>query len=185
MTSQGGVRTVALGGRPQPGPMQAIGGTKGTNNEAYNDIFGQIEDLYGASNQSLQDYWNTSILADYTLLPMYRTTAVGLNMRNGYLPNEDVPLQFVYQPADCRILYTPQMIVDETAVWKTVADSVWGGGAGNACVAGGFGVANGTGKHEVHAARKGISYDEMLDSHSVRTDHTQQWYGQGQSKMLI
>lgn len=33
MTQQGGVRTVAMGGRPHAGPMQAVGGVKGVNCE--------------------------------------------------------------------------------------------------------------------------------------------------------
>lgn len=46
------------------------------------------------------------------------------------------------------------MIVDETAVWKTVADSVWGGGARDACIAGGFGVGKGRKTKSDDAATK-------------------------------
>ena len=30
----------------------------------------------------------------------------------------DTPLQFVYQAADCRLFFTPEMITDGTAAWK-------------------------------------------------------------------
>lgn len=179
MINQAGVKTVALGGRPQPGIIQAIGGVKGTNDVGFDYIFGEIAEIYGASNSSLQAAWPNTILNQYTLLPIYRSVVMNLNVRNGYLPGDDTPLQFVYQPADCRILYTPAMIVDETAVWKTVADSVWGGGAGNACVAGGFGARSTKKrgsrtpmKRAAHAAREGIDYDAILESRSVRSENT-------------
>lgn len=173
MTNQGGVKTIALGGRPQPGIIQAIGGTKGANDEDSYGIFSSIDEVLGASNSSLLDEWESTILNQYTLLPFMRSYGISFNVRNAYLPGEDVPLQFVYQPADCRILYTPAMIVDETAVWKTVTDSVWGGGAGNACVAGGFGV-DGNNKtssteardikaRQIHAPRKDTDYRALLD----------------------
>jgi hypothetical protein len=33
----------------------------------------------------------------------------------------------VYEEADCRLYYTPEMTVDATAIWKAVADAQWGG----------------------------------------------------------
>lgn len=173
MTSQGGVKTIALGGRSQPGIMQAIGGTKGANDEDSYGIFSMAFEVLGASNSSLLDEWEPTIFNKYTLLPFERSYGISFNVRNAYLPGDDTPLQFVYQPADCRILYTPAMIVDETAIWKTVADSVWGGGAGNACVAGGFD-ADGTNKtssagtrdvkeRQMHAPRRDTDYHALLD----------------------
>lgn len=183
MINQGGVRTVALGGRPQPGIIQAIGGVKGTNDNPFEIVAEYISEIWEASNSTLQESWMDTVLADYTLLPIYSSTTMVLNVRNGYLPGEDTPLQFVYEPADCRILYTPQMIVDETAVWKTVADSVWGGGNGDACVAGGFGAANGSKQHEVHRARDGVDTRAMLESYSVRSEN--RWKRPGESFMMV
>lgn len=186
MVQQGGVKTIALGGRPGLGnkPIQAIGGVKGSNDYPFEYIFEATAEIWGASNSSLQSQWESSVLNQYTALPLYRSTNVVVNSRNAYRQGDasNTPLQFVYEPADCRILYTPAMVVDETAVWKTVADSVWGGGAGNACVAGGFGVAkgrkirddhatikDGVRKRELHAARKETDYEAILNSFSTET----------------
>ena len=43
------------------------------------------------------------------------------------------PVQFIYEPADCRIWYERQMLYDVTAMWEKVYDVTWGGGA---CVVG-------------------------------------------------
>jgi hypothetical protein len=162
MTQQGGVKTVALGGRPREGIIQAIGGVKGTNDFPFSYIYTAIAEIWGASNASLQNYWETTELADYTALSLYRSTNVVVNARNGYRQGDatNTPLQFVYEPADCRILYTPAMVIDETAVWKTVADSVWGGEAGDACVAGGFGVSK----------RSAVLDEQVRQPHSIRSD---------------
>lgn len=177
MTQQGGVKTVALGGRPSTSITQAVGGVKGTNDLPYEEVFDSIAEIWGASNSSLQSYWETTLLKDYTALPVYRGNAV-FNARNGYRQGDtsNTPLQFVYEPADCRILYTPAMVIDETAVWKTVADSVWGGGAGDACVAGGFGAAKKLArseeveKRELHPARRDVNHDAILDSFGLHTE---------------
>lgn len=181
MTKQGGVKTVALGGRPGGGITQAIGGVKGTNDLPYINIFYNFAEVYASSNASLQSSWESSVINQYTALPFYASTNVVINARNGYAQGDtsQTPLQFVYEPADCRILYTPAMVVDETAVWKTVADSAWGGGAGNACVAGGL--SSETKKRsraarQLHEARSDTNYRAILDSLSVQT---QTWFENG------
>lgn len=67
-------------------------------------------------------------------MPFYRaaiSAAHNVNFRDGIRHGDtsadQIPLQFVYEPADCWILYTPEMTVNVTAIWKAVADSTWGG----------------------------------------------------------
>ena len=73
-------------------------------------------------------------MVDHTYSSIGVTLAV--NARDGIREGDttETPLQFRYEPADCRILYTPEMTVDVTAIWKTVADTVWNGK--DACIAG-------------------------------------------------
>lgn len=65
-------------------------------------------------------------------------TAINVNFRDGWRDDAHYgfPLQFLYEPADCRILYTKEMTYDVTAIWKAVADSAWG--KKSWCVAGGL-----------------------------------------------
>ena len=70
-------------------------------------------------------------------LPFYRATGEpNVNARDALRQGDDsgTPLQFRYEPADCRIYYTAQMTIDISASWKAAADSMWG--KKNRCVAG-------------------------------------------------
>jgi hypothetical protein len=50
--------------------------------------------------------------------------------------NSGTPVQFIVDPADCRLFYTPDMTVDITRVWTAAADAKWLGK--KRCIAGGF-----------------------------------------------
>ena len=84
-------------------------------------------------------YYAQTALGEYNDLPLYRGTNYVINARDGIRQGDDseTPLQFVYEPADCRIYYTPEMAVDQSAAWKTVADTAFNGI--NHCVAGDYG----------------------------------------------
>lgn len=56
-------------------------------------------------------------------------------MRDNILPDDlddGVPAQFIYEPADCRLFYTPAMMQNVTAIWEAAAMSAWGGKKCNA-----------------------------------------------------
>ena len=92
----------------------------------------QIEHYHDAG------YYSNTALGDYDDLAIYRGTAWVVNSRDGIRKGDEdqTPLQFVYEPADCRIYYTPAMAVDQAAAWKTVADTAFNGI--NNCVAGDY-----------------------------------------------
>ena len=48
-----------------------------------------------------------------------------LNIRDQIREGSDVPLQFAYEAANCRIFYTPQTIFNYTNLWTYAADAVW------------------------------------------------------------
>lgn len=56
---------------------------------------------------------------------------------------DGIPAQFIYEEADCRIFYTPEMVVDVAAMWRAAADVAWGS---KTCVAGAITVGKGVGK---------------------------------------
>jgi hypothetical protein len=131
MTQQAGVKTIAMGGRSNKNPIQAVGGVKGVNN--YQMGFIQQNAQYAVRfDQSL----NTSILRSdyYSDIVFSRAAASAVNVRDGLRQNDEsgVALQFIYEEADCRLYYTPEMTVDITALWSAAADAQWGTGK---CVA--------------------------------------------------
>lgn len=122
-----------MGGRPNKNITQAVGGVKGAEVYRFSDIFGLIEKVYTSSlphpdkpgNESFDDYLP---FADYNQLPLARSAQPpAVNVRDGIRAGDTtgLPLQFVYEPADCRIFYTSDMIVDQAVVWKTVVDAIF------------------------------------------------------------
>ncbi|KAF7557909.1 hypothetical protein G7Z17_g237 [Cylindrodendrum hubeiense] len=125
MSRLGGVRTVAIGGRPLKAPMQAMGGTKG------GAVFG-LTDVQGALNIALN---KTDGMVPHTLeIPSVEESPLlldytALNMQNMYKPDfkSGTPLQFVYEAANCKMFYTAETVLNVTKMWQAVADVAWNG----------------------------------------------------------
>ncbi|KAF2656706.1 hypothetical protein K491DRAFT_596330 [Lophiostoma macrostomum CBS 122681] len=142
MRQRGGVKYISLGGRAEEGITQAVGGVKGTNNFGWDYIQYLAQLTFLLSDEEEGEFYNTTELGDYWSNLVFDRAATGVtpnvNFRDGYRDGSDyqTPLQFVYEPADCRILYTKEMTYDVPAIWKAVADSAWG--ETDWCVAGGL-----------------------------------------------
>ena len=150
MKTQGKVKTIAIGGRSQTGPMQGVGGVKGANVYG-NDYLIQImeegiaKDASKSEAKQLFNKYGTEVQAMY-----YATlrAAIGseghvarVNIRNNIRKGDTTrtPLQFVYEAADCRLFYTAPMMVDQETVWATTYEANWGNGN---CVKGSTGQAS-------------------------------------------
>jgi hypothetical protein len=120
MTQQAGVKTIAMGGRSNKNPIQAIGGVKGVNNfqMGYIQSAAQYAIRYDRS-------LNSSILREdyYSDIVFSRATGYSVNVRDGLRQNDTsgIALQFIYEEANCRLYYTPEMTVDITALWRAAA----------------------------------------------------------------
>ncbi|KAK0100490.1 hypothetical protein ONS95_008438 [Cadophora gregata] len=133
MRTQAGVKSIAMGGRPQPGPIQGVGGIKGAQILAWSDIF-----QYANSALRTASAAQAAILNRLTSYPINRASSSGVNVRDNILPgnlDDGLPAQFVREEADCRLFYTLDMVNDVTALWKAAANAAFNGGK---CVAGGI-----------------------------------------------
>ncbi|CAD6442926.1 3be7d645-f545-49a8-9f74-de9323dcc10e [Sclerotinia trifoliorum] len=146
MKAQGGVRSVAVGGRPQPGPQQGVCGSKGAQVLTYSSIASHIEALPDAQASYLQkglrlpDYpapeyipnINANVSLGFTSTLM---SGGRFNLRNNMHDGDETftPLQFQYEAANCRLFYTKDDIYDITGLWMRVQSVVW---RGQPCVAG-------------------------------------------------
>ena len=125
MTNQAGVRTVAVGGRPVSGPMQAASGTRGALPYSGDDI-----DSDFALAES-PDVGNQTVNASFPeLIDGYRDSGVfeiftGINLRDQVRENETVPLQFKYLAADCRLYYTLANVYNFSRLWHDAANAIW------------------------------------------------------------
>lgn len=117
MHHEAGVRTVVAGGQPELGPMQVPSGSRGA--DAYT-AFDLDDDMFYATEI------NSSIA---TTLPdrdvEFDISYAGFNIKDFVRKGENVPLQFIYEAADCRIFYTARTIYNYLNLWNYVVDAIW------------------------------------------------------------
>ncbi|KAK6073086.1 peptidase S41 family protein [Seiridium cupressi] len=146
MTNVGSVRALAFGGRPRQEPMQIMGGVRGGQSAGFN----LIEEWVSTATELLQnataegidlltpdelEQLNSSIPQPLQHLPL--TPSGNLNFRNAYQEGSpDLPLQFEYQAADCRLFYTYENIRNPATTWLAASQAIWGNGS---CVPGSTG----------------------------------------------
>lgn len=132
MIMQNNIKTVAVGGRPQTGPMQSMGGVEGAQ------VF-EFENLNEAAHAALAvatpeqraQVGNQSELAliakGYALKRAATPGAAGaVNGKNAFSHiDAQTPLQFLNQPANCKFFYTKDMIYGPEATWKRAADAAF------------------------------------------------------------
>ncbi len=137
MRRQGGVRSIALGGRPQAGPMQSVGGTKGSmllEWLTWHSWAKTVLAYFGTAKEKRE--WAKVLPTDWAI--NMNDNPPTINARNAYHPGSGTPLQFLNETADCRLWYTPAMLENVTSIWETVAHVAWDieGGTGQTCVPG-------------------------------------------------
>ncbi|KAL8372183.1 hypothetical protein RB595_001807 [Gaeumannomyces hyphopodioides] len=127
MTREAGVRSIAMGGRPQEKPMQAIGGTRGGEVR-------QLDFLQKFSGAATMPRPPSGVKLHPTTAPPLEPTVLSgvasINWYNEYpigAPADAPPLQFVYEAAHCRRFFRPENVRDPQTVWQDVADVAWRG----------------------------------------------------------
>ncbi|KAJ8113756.1 hypothetical protein OPT61_g4183 [Boeremia exigua] len=120
MFKQVGVRTIAVGGRPSNGPMQAVGGNRGAAIYSADQIDYNIGVLsYPAFNVDNATLATVPQLSNRGFRDSgVFTAALGVNLRDQVRPNDPVPIQFKYEAADCRIFYSLANAFNYTRLWS-------------------------------------------------------------------
>ncbi|KAM5505310.1 hypothetical protein McanMca71_003156 [Microsporum canis] len=136
LLKRNGVKSVVTGGRPRDGPVQAIGGVKGSQVLTYQQVYQAVSSVYRgySTAREREELAKTSIgemyrTGEYVLARTRRDGLGGrVNFRNAVRPDDGsrTPRQFVNEPADCRIWTTPRMLFDITVLWGAVHDVAWG-----------------------------------------------------------
>ncbi|KAI0188435.1 hypothetical protein EV127DRAFT_497760 [Xylaria flabelliformis] len=123
MHHEAGVRTVAVGGQPQDGPMQAPSGSRGAREYDLSVLDSNI-DFSQTILQSLNSP-NATFLPNRTEANDMFILGASINLRDQVRREQTTPLQFAYLPADCRIYYTPQTVYNFTKLWEHAAAATW------------------------------------------------------------
>lgn len=143
---QAKVKSIAMGGRPQTGAMQAVGGVKGSQVYQYLMLYGDVSlalqqaDALGYTDQvdainSSKILGNILNSGDYIALrganagvQPTATNDFTFNFQNNIAEGDTslTPLQFVYEAADCRLWYQPQHYGNISTLWATAAAQAFG-----------------------------------------------------------
>ncbi|PLN75540.1 hypothetical protein BDW42DRAFT_180493 [Aspergillus taichungensis] len=140
MMENEGVKTIAFGGRPQYGPMQAMGGTRGTH-AGESLMIKTVMSLALQHAKTHAGVLSADEIKTLEALSPAKTSPLNMqsmrvNLRDGFHRSDkesEMPLQFVYQPAHCRLFYTIENIFHPETTWSAAVRAMWGGGD---CVAG-------------------------------------------------
>jgi hypothetical protein len=144
MKMQGGVQAIAVGGKPEDGPMQGVAGSKGSQVYTFQQVFSEAYKAFKAVPEHEAEL-NKTEMGEllYAQRPLYRSawTPKGIarsriNLRDTIRIGDktETPLEFVYEASDCRLFYTSEMIRNVTSLWKKVARVQWGGERDKLCV---------------------------------------------------
>lgn len=122
LKNEAGVQTITIGGRPQTGPMQGIGGVKGSQ-VFPTDILETFLEIFEAAPPPVLELAAGTVWENFTEYPTLRSTAISVNGLNHFRIGDttETPLQFVYEAADCRLLWTREMLTDPVFLWNRVA----------------------------------------------------------------
>ncbi|KAK7422685.1 hypothetical protein QQX98_001473 [Neonectria punicea] len=146
MTNVGGVRALPFGGHPNGKPMQIMGGVRGAQSMSFAGIAGYVanvgsvfrempEELDFIPKEDIERF----VAAAPQPLEKFPIAFGGgnVNLRNAYQEgDDDLPLQFQYQAADCRLYYTVENIFHPETTWKSAKQAIWGNGT---CIKGSTG----------------------------------------------
>ncbi|KAF7122851.1 hypothetical protein CNMCM5793_000961 [Aspergillus hiratsukae] len=112
------VRTVVAGGRPNYTPMQAPSGTRGAALYGTDKIDRDIHRARQVDNSTRSVLPTRGI--DFFM------SSASVNLRDQIRRNSsDIPLQFLYEAADCRIFFTPKTWYNYTNLWTYAAEAAW------------------------------------------------------------
>lgn len=146
MTNIGGAQTLTFGGQPNDKPMQPMGGVRGIQVLPFSNIYSfvqEAENLFLNNPQVFdfitQDEVDRFVdvaprpLAEFPLVLSYGQ----VNFFNSYQEGDDnMPLHFQYQAADCRLYYTADNVFRPETTWASAKAAVWGNGT---CIEGSTG----------------------------------------------
>lgn len=126
------VKTIVGGGRPNPGPMQFVGGVKARHKLSIGYLMYLVNIFRDKAPPATQARANATQLkaifesGDY--LSRRTQGEFSVNLGNAIVKGDETltPLQFVYEAADCRVWWRPEHFFDVQTLWALVAGTAFG-----------------------------------------------------------
>ncbi|KAF3483077.1 peptidase S41 family protein [Arthroderma uncinatum] len=136
LMTRNGMKFITTGGQPRAGPMQTVGGVKGTQVLTFRELWNVAELIFHkySTPEEQRKLENTRLgqmvtKGKYVLGRLINDGAGGrVNYRNAVFTEDKnrVPRQFVYEKSHCRMFITKEALLDTKAWWGAVANSWWG-----------------------------------------------------------
>jgi len=101
-----------FGGLPQFGPMQGDAGSRGSQDYEYSNVDSDIELATELTNKTVKELFPEITVQQCP----YQGFSGELNLKDQIRRGEDISLQFLYEASDCRLFYTPAVIIDYTVL---------------------------------------------------------------------
>ncbi|KAJ0160168.1 hypothetical protein CTA2_8427 [Colletotrichum tanaceti] len=131
MILQMGVRTTVIGGRPTTGIMQSIAGVEGAQVFPFDEITSDAKAIIALAPKDKKDEIMAGELGElakgYAIKRATDPKSAGsVNAKNAFsMSDAKTPLQFLWEPANCRIFHTRESLFKPDVVWKRVVDATW------------------------------------------------------------
>ncbi|KAL5354942.1 hypothetical protein BJX96DRAFT_140397 [Aspergillus floccosus] len=117
-----GVQAVAVGGRPQDGPMQTVGGSKGGEVPSHIALAVSIQMVVNITQAyDLAGYDGLETLANpHPLLTRAGDDQSRIQLQDQIRKGDEsgAALQYIYEAADCRLYYTTKTLFHPEAMWE-------------------------------------------------------------------
>jgi hypothetical protein len=138
LKAQAGVRSIAVGGRPQNWPMQGVAGSKGSQVYTFGNVAGIAEALtpiiqiFRAKNKTLPAFPSPEYIPSGLPSPLGQTNRLlagsRYNLRNAFHQGDktNTPLQFIYEASNCKLFYKPEDIYSVIPLWRRADSVAWG-----------------------------------------------------------
>jgi hypothetical protein len=176
LTTDVKIKTLAVGGIPENGPMAHAGGTKGAQVYEVSDYFLNLGSALIEVVTKTED-WTTNDVEDMKEVftgPTYmRFGSARLNvldtMRNA---SSTVPTQFIVDNADCRMWYKPSMYSNPEELWQAAYSYAWGKDGDKICVKGSTKAElSSSNNHSNHSDKNNTNSTNGQNKQSNQNDH--------------
>ncbi|EFQ31292.1 peptidase S41 family protein [Colletotrichum graminicola] len=131
MILQMGVKTTVIGGRPTTGIMQSVAGVEGAQVFSFNDMTADARAILDLTPKERREELMSGELGElakgYAIKRATTPRSAGaINAKNAFsMSDARTPLQFLWEPANCRIFHTRESLFQPEVAWKRVVDATW------------------------------------------------------------
>ncbi|EPS45938.1 hypothetical protein H072_64 [Dactylellina haptotyla CBS 200.50] len=124
---QANISTIVMGGRPNDSPSPHVGGVHGSRVLSYANLLQDTIDVVNIAPPENDE--DAKYFAENLPLSLpFGFSYANINFRDAIRPEDptQTPLQFILEPADCRLYFSPIGYSDSIYLWGELSEFKWG-----------------------------------------------------------